>query len=178
MVQTKIQKLVLDDNGSYLGREKGCFIVRDKNDNVERYPLFEQEIGEVILKSGNAVSTGALASCGFWDIDVMVMTSRGRPVAMLRSLDDDSHVETRICQYQALENGKGIDIAKQFVKSRLEGQNSVLNKYNLKPHRPDFALKIGQLEFKDLNRKNHLDKSRLQKFREDVQKASRTLPRK
>ncbi len=119
MVQTKIQKLVLDDNGSYLGREKGCFIVRDKNDNVERYPLFEQEIGEIVLKSGNAVSTGALASCGFWDIDVMIMTSRGRPVAMLRSLDDDSHVETRVCQYQALENGKGIDIAKQVVKSRV-----------------------------------------------------------
>jgi hypothetical protein len=33
---------------------------------------FEKEIGEVILKSGNAVSTGALASLGFWDIDVMM----------------------------------------------------------------------------------------------------------
>ncbi len=144
-------KLVLDERGSYLGMEKGCFIIRDKNDNVERFPLFEQEIGEIILKSGNAVSTGALTSCGFWDIDVMVMTSRGRPVAMLRSLDDDSHVDTRICQYQALDNGKGIHIAKQFVKSRVEGQNIVLNKYNLKPHRPDFAEKIDNLEFRDLN---------------------------
>jgi hypothetical protein len=30
------------------------------------------------------VSTGALASMGFWGIDVLVMTQRGRPVAMLK----------------------------------------------------------------------------------------------
>ncbi len=34
--------------------------------HVSRYPLLENEIGEVILKSGNAVFTGALASMGFW----------------------------------------------------------------------------------------------------------------
>jgi hypothetical protein len=45
--------------------EKGCFTIRDKHGKVERYPLFEHEMGEVVLKSGNAVSTGALASLGF-----------------------------------------------------------------------------------------------------------------
>jgi CRISPR/Cas system-associated endonuclease Cas1 len=54
-----------------------------------------------LLKSGNAVSTGALASLRFWDIDVMVTTHKGRPVAMLKSMDDDSRVKTRLCQYEA-----------------------------------------------------------------------------
>jgi CRISPR/Cas system-associated endonuclease Cas1 len=80
--------------------EKGCFVLKNKKGEVNRYPLFEQEIDEVILKSGNSISTGALASFGFWDIDVLIMTQRGRPVAMLKSLDDDSHVQTRIAQYQ------------------------------------------------------------------------------
>ena len=53
MSGSKVSKLVLDDHGSYLGMEKGCFTVRDKRGNVERYPLFEREIREVILKSGN-----------------------------------------------------------------------------------------------------------------------------
>jgi hypothetical protein len=44
---------------------KGCFVVRDKENNVKRYPLFENKIGEVVLKTGNFVSTGALASLGF-----------------------------------------------------------------------------------------------------------------
>jgi CRISPR-associated protein Cas1 len=114
--------------------EKGCFVVKDRKGNSERYPLFEKEIGEVILKSGNAVSTGALASLGFWDIDVLVLTQRGRPVAMLKSLDDDSHVKTRLCQYEAYGNEKGIYIAKQLVKSRIEGQDIVLRKYGLRAH--------------------------------------------
>jgi CRISPR-associated endonuclease Cas1 len=41
-------------------------------------------------------------------------------------------VKTRVCQYQALENGKGIEIAKQIVKAKVEGQNMVLRKYGLK----------------------------------------------
>ena len=55
---SRAMKHVLDGQGSYLGMEKGCFIVKDERGNSERYPLFENEIGEVILKSGNAVSTG------------------------------------------------------------------------------------------------------------------------
>jgi CRISPR-associated protein Cas1 len=148
-MNSKRSKLFLDGHGSYLGMEKGCFIIRDKNDNIKSYPLFEKEIGEVILKSGNAVSTGALASLAFWDIDVMVMTQRGRPVAMLKSLDDDSHVKTRVCQYEALKDGRAFEIAKQFVKSKIEGQNIVLKKYGLKTD-TSVKLKINALEIQDL----------------------------
>ena len=62
---------------------------------------------------GNSISTGALASFGFWDIDVMVMTARGRPVAMLRGLDDDSYVQTRVAQYQASLDERAFTIAKR-----------------------------------------------------------------
>ena len=139
MVSSKISKLVLDKNGSFLGMEKGCFIVKDKHGEVERYPLFEKEIGEVILKSGNAVSTGVLASLGFWDIDVMILTQRGRPVAMLKSLDDDSHVKTRLCQYEAVKDDKGVYIAKQIVLSKMKGQNLLLSKHGFDLHDPKIA---------------------------------------
>lgn len=76
---SKRLRIVLDGNGSYLGMEKGCFIVKDKDGNVECYPLFENEISEVILKSGNFVSTGALASLGFWGINVVIMTRKAIP---------------------------------------------------------------------------------------------------
>lgn len=130
---SKTLKITLDKQGSYLGMEKGCFIVKDRTGNVKRYPLFEKEIGEVVLKSGNCVSTGALASLGFWDIDVLIITQKGRPVAMLRSLDNDDHVDTRIQQYEALKDGRALEIAKIIVLSKIEGQNKVLSKYSLKP---------------------------------------------
>jgi CRISPR/Cas system-associated endonuclease Cas1 len=91
-----------------LGRDKGCFVIRDKKGQEKRYPLFESEIGEIQVKSGNLVSSGALVSAGFWGIDVLFLTQRGNPVAVLKSLDDDSHVKTRIAQYQATPNAKSL----------------------------------------------------------------------
>ena len=134
----KTDKVSLDGFGSYIGRDKGCLIVRDKERTEKRYPLFDNKIGEIQIRSGNSISSGALATCGFWNIDVLILTGRGHPVAILKSLYDDSHVETRICQYRALENGKASELAKKFVIGKIEGQNQLLKKYGLK--RIDFSV--------------------------------------
>jgi len=144
-MKVKTEKIALDRYGAYLGMEKGCFVVRDKGGKVKRYPLFENEIGEIQLKSGNTVSTGALASCGFWGIDVLILTQKGNPVAILKSLDDDSHVKTRICQYEAL-NSKKMEIAKKFVIGKIEGENQVLKKYGLRRHDYSVMEKINELK--------------------------------
>jgi CRISPR/Cas system-associated endonuclease Cas1 len=68
-MKTKTVKIALEGFGSYLGMEKGCFVVKDRNGETERYPLSENQISEVQIKSGNSVSSGALASLGFWGID-------------------------------------------------------------------------------------------------------------
>jgi CRISPR-associated protein Cas1 len=133
-MKSKIAKIFLDDSGSFLGRGEGCLIVSDKKRNVEKYPLFENQVGEVQVKIGNSISSGALATCAFWDIDLLILTQRGNPVAYLKSLDDDSHVETRVCQYESLKNGKGIEIAKKIVVGKLEGQDKTLQKYGMKRH--------------------------------------------
>ena len=149
--QAKVKKIVLDGLGSYLGMEKGCFIVKNREGDIERYPLFEEEIGEVVLKSGSYVSVGALASLGFWEIDCLILTRRGKPVAMLRSLEDDSHVKTRVCQYEALKNGKGIEIAKQIVYAKIKGENQILEKYELEPFGLSNAEKlINEINSEDL----------------------------
>jgi CRISPR-associated endonuclease Cas1 len=54
-------------------------------------------------------------------------------VAILKSLEDDSHIKTRICQYEALKNGIGEEVAKKFVGAKAEGYDKVLRKYGLKP---------------------------------------------
>ena len=140
----KTRKIVLNSFGSYLGVQKGCFIVKTRTEDVQKYPLFEREIGEVVLKTGNTVSTGALATMGFWGIDCMILTQRGFPVATLKALDDDSHVQTRLSQYDALRDNP-IQIAKQFVLGRIEGQNQLLKKYDLKEHQPSSVEKIVNL---------------------------------
>jgi CRISPR/Cas system-associated endonuclease Cas1 len=45
-------KIIRDGHGSYLGVERGCFVVKNKKQEEKKYPLFESEVGEVVLKTG------------------------------------------------------------------------------------------------------------------------------
>lgn len=57
-------------------------------------------------------SVGDLVTLGFWGIDCLLLTGRGHPIAMVKSLEDYSHVKTRICQYEATKNCKRVEVAK------------------------------------------------------------------
>lgn len=63
----------------------------------------------------------------------MILTRWGNPIARVESLlDSDSHVETRISQYESLKNGKGLTVAKEIVLAKIRGYNQVLRKYGLR----------------------------------------------
>jgi CRISPR/Cas system-associated endonuclease Cas1 len=109
-------------------------IVRNKEGNTKKYPYYEEDIEEVVLTSGNTVSTGALTVLGFWEVNVLVSTKKGQPIAVLKNLKDDSYVDTRVKQYEATLNGKGMTIARNIVASKCLGQNEVLHKYGLLEH--------------------------------------------
>jgi CRISPR-associated protein Cas1 len=150
-MKAKTQKIVLNGHGSYLGMQKGCFYLKDREGNIKRYPMFESEIGEIIITSGNFISSSVLASCGFWNIPLTVMTKTFKPIAVLRSLDDDEHVKTRLAQYEAYKNGKAITTAKEIVLSKIESQNIILKEYSLRQiDLMTFKAKIESLESKNL----------------------------
>ena len=79
------------------------------------------------------------------------MTSSGRPVATIIALDDYSHVNTRLKQYEAYKNRKGVEIAKQLVLAKIEAQTQMLKKYRLEgfetlsvPRKEQIALLHGE----------------------------------
>lgn len=145
-MHTKTLKLKLEGYGSFLGRNEGVFEVKHKDGTKESYPLFEKEIGEAILKEGGYVSVSALKSLALWNIDTLVTDWKDMPVAVLMNLDDFSHVKTRVGQYEAIKNYKGIEIAKQIVSCKIEGQNRVLEKYGFKSYRPEIIIKSDDLK--------------------------------
>jgi len=73
-MKTKTVKIALEGFGSYLGMAKGCFTVKNRERQIEKYPLFENLTDEIRIKSGNTISSGALACCGFWGIDCLFLT--------------------------------------------------------------------------------------------------------
>ena len=53
----------------------------------------------------------------------MILTQKGRPVVMLKNLDDD-RVKTRRCHFKDDNTEKGQYIAKRFVHDKHHGQYS------------------------------------------------------
>jgi CRISPR-associated protein Cas1 len=133
MVHHDYLKISVDDYGSFLGRGEGCFEVRHKDKRIESYPHFEREIGEATLLSGSSVSVDALIDLALWNIDTYIMNRRNRVIAVLKNLEDDSHVKTRLGQYRAsIDDRKSAYIAEQIILAKIEGQNRVLEKHGLK----------------------------------------------
>jgi CRISPR-associated protein Cas1 len=145
----QVRKIRVEGYGNYLKMEKGCFVLKDsKGKVVSSYPSIKMDLGEIVLSEGNVVSSGALVYCGLWFVDVVVTTKFGEPVAMLKNFFDDSHVATRIAQYESLKNGKALFLAKQFAIGKIQGQNSILRKYHLEDR--DVTPIINSLQETDL----------------------------
>jgi CRISPR-associated protein Cas1 len=126
-------KIHLTESGEYLGVRANEFFLNDKNRKEKgKWDFEQQQISEIVLKAGNLVSTNALETALEFKISVVITRWNGEPIGILKALEDDSHIETRINQYKTVKNGMGIETAKKIVYAKLEGQNQVLRKYGLR----------------------------------------------
>jgi len=49
-LKTKTLKIALEGYSSHLGMEKGCFTAKDRDGQIEKYPMFENLIDEIRIK--------------------------------------------------------------------------------------------------------------------------------
>ena len=42
MISSKVAKLFMNTHSSFLGMKKGCFVLKDRYENFERYPSFDK----------------------------------------------------------------------------------------------------------------------------------------
>jgi len=130
----RTKKVILNKSGFFVSRKKGCIVVSDirTKKEVAKYPILEKELGEVQVISGNLISTGALTSLAFNRIPVIVKTALGSPVGIFNSIDDYSHVETRLAQYGCYTKAQSLTIPKEIVLAKIKGQNQVLAHFGLR----------------------------------------------
>jgi CRISPR-associated protein Cas1 len=130
--KSKTAKIILDTYGNYLGMGRGCLVLKNEKGKEEgRYPLAEMELGEVVLTSGNLISTSVLTTLAFWQIDTLLTTKEGKPIGCIKSLADDRNVATVIGQVEALKNEKCAYLAKQFSLAKMKGQSVLLKRYRM-----------------------------------------------
>ncbi len=122
-------KVILDQCGSYLGVNRLNFFLRNGTEPLRRIPFYN--VDEIAISSGGAVSTKALAWASVYGTKVLVTSHTGRPLGVYLPLDYDMHVETRVKQYQAHNNAKGLLIAKAILRAKIITQASLLDRYDV-----------------------------------------------
>ncbi len=122
-------RISLSDYGEYLGTEKFDFVVKKNQEKIQKKPF--HSVKDLSLCSGNSVSTKALAWASIYGIKTLVTSQSGRPLGVLLPLNYDSHVKTRIKQYEAYSNQTGVELAKIIVKAKIEAQALLLEKYGI-----------------------------------------------
>lgn len=123
-----MKTLCLSTYGEYLGTEKFDFLIK-KEEQIHTRPF--HSVKEISISSGNSVSTKALAWASIYGIKTLVTSQSGRPLGVLLPLNYDSHVKTRIKQYEAYSNEVGVQIAKSIAKAKIEAQASLLEKHQV-----------------------------------------------
>jgi len=153
-VTRALSQIVLSDYGEYLGTQNRKFAVF-KNGEIRKEFDFHN-VKEVYLKSGNSVSTQALAWCALYDINVMVLSKTGKLLSTIHPLDGDARVKTRLTQYEAYNSEKGVYIAKKIVEAKIRNQVNLLENY---------GFKIRSL----LSRLERIKGDRIEDLREEIQ---------
>jgi len=119
----------LSGYGKHLGTKKFDFVISKGQEKVTVKPF--HAINEINISSGNLISSKALAWASIYGIKTLVTSQSGRPLGVLLPLNYDSHVQTRIKQYEAYSNRVGVQIAKTIAKSKIEAQASLLEKHEI-----------------------------------------------
>jgi CRISPR-associated protein Cas1 len=134
----KLLQITLNEFGQYLGSDKENFIVYKDKKPLKRIPFCK--VKQVILTPGNTVSTSALFWCSVYDVNIMMASNTGRPLSMMLPLTSSAHVKTRIKQYEAYYNPKGIEIAKTILSAKINNQIALLEKHGFDGHKLDYLI--------------------------------------
>jgi len=123
-------QIILKEFGQYLGCDKENFIVYKDNKPIKKIPF--HKVKQVILTPGNTVSTSALFWCSIYNVNLMMASNTGRPLSMMLPLTSSAHVKTRIKQYEAYYNSKGVEIAKAILTAKIKNQIAFLKRHGFK----------------------------------------------
>ena len=121
--------LVINDYGLYLGTKGQNFVLYENKKLIKEIPF--HKLNQLILGSGNCISTTALSWASMYGVNVVIVGKTGKPLSMMMPLSIDKRVKTRLKQYEAYKNHKGVVIAKEILRTRIQSQHSLTDKYNL-----------------------------------------------
>lgn len=121
--------LVVDKYGAFLGKKSERLVVREQGKVVTEVPLFDLK-QVTVASAGVSLSTDVIRECTERGIEIIFLSSSGRPYARLSSPDLTATVITRREQILAYLDQRGVDFAKAVVRGKVKNQAGVLKYFS------------------------------------------------
>jgi CRISPR-associated protein Cas1 len=119
----KLERLVIDGYGKYVGRKGDRIIVREEGKIVAQ--VTPEELRQVLITGHGAITFDALNLLSKNGVDVILIDQQGELSARL-SFPELRTVLTRREQYYAYKDKRGVILGKEFVLAKLRNQYSTL----------------------------------------------------
>jgi CRISPR-associated protein Cas1 len=155
-------QLVINTRGSYLKKEKNCFLV--KNDD-RSFEVSANKVDSILITTSATITTDAIEFAVENNIDIVFMNDFGDPFGRIWHSRLGSTTLIRRRQLEAEASALGFNLAKGWIVQKLENQLDFLK--DLKKNRPDeydtlaaHISKMGQLKDNLKGMKGSLDEKR------------------
>jgi CRISPR-associated protein Cas1 len=125
-------RLVVDGFGKFIGVKGETIVVKENGKTITR--IQPTDLEQVIISGKGGVSTDALRLLAENGVDVLIVDFRGEVIAILMSPMMKT-VSTRREQYLAFKDKRGVKIAREIVRAKVQNQKAVL--YTLAKRRID-----------------------------------------
>jgi len=119
--------------GEFLGVRGQELVLMGEGEVLHKVPFHKAR--RAVISSGNYVSSSALFWLAQYGVETAIVSKTGRLVATIVPAGDDARADTRLKQYEAYFNRKGVEIAQSFAEKRVVSEVSVMEKHDMNPSR-------------------------------------------
>jgi CRISP-associated protein Cas1 len=132
-------QLVVNTYGSYLRKKEGCFLIKNEDGEFE---VSAKKVDSIMITTSSYLSTDAIKLAMDNNIDVIFLDDFGDPYGRVWHSKLGSTVAIRRKQLEMTSNEKGLDMAKEWIISKLDNQIEFLTK--LKNSRQEKESKLNE----------------------------------
>jgi len=115
--------------GEYLGIRDQNFVVYQNGEESLELPF--HKVRRVTISSGNNISSSALFWLAQYGVETVIVSKTGKLVATIVPAMTDARDDTRLKQYEAYFNRKGVEIAQAFAGKRVESEISFMERLDM-----------------------------------------------
>jgi CRISPR-associated protein Cas1 len=119
----------LEEYGGYLGIRDQTFVVYQDGEESRELPFHKAR--RAVITSGNNVSSSALFWLATYGVETSIVSKTGKLVATIVPANYEARSDTRLKQYEAYFNPKGVEIAQDFACARVESEISFMEKHDM-----------------------------------------------